>query len=147
MSIQSPSVNKTKITTPMCSLFTLFNVRNCLTDNNTFSKSNNYTIIILKCTPINNDNNYTTSYIRFNSRTPHHSLVTPFEIFLPVYLSIDNYNHTIDFTQIHNCFFVQCLLQYFVSQTINYVILPLLVQIRLLYMLYITANSIAPTVS
>ena len=118
MSIQSPSVNKTKITTPMCNLFTLFNVRNCLTDNNTFSKSNNYTIIILKFTPINNDNDYTTSfYICFNSRTAHHSLVTPFEIFLPVYLSIDNYIHTIDLTQIRDCFFVQYLLQYFVSHT------------------------------
>ena len=57
-------VKQTKITTPMRNLITLFNVQNHLTDNNTISKSNNYTITVTKFIPINNTNDYTASYTR-----------------------------------------------------------------------------------
>ena len=53
----------------MCGLFTLSNVQNRLTDNNTINKSNNYTITVTKFIPINNTNDYTALYTRFNIMT------------------------------------------------------------------------------
>ena len=51
-----------------------------MTDNNNVSKSYKYTITVVQFISINNTNNYTALYTRFNSRTLHHSLVTPFQI-------------------------------------------------------------------